>query len=70
MTLKTYLVNQISGQKRRLNGIIRSTRLPSKDQLRQAFRDHMIYSADQLPPKADLRPDMTPVEDQSQIGSW
>jgi hypothetical protein len=70
MTLKTYLVNRISGRRCRLNGIRRSTRLPNKPQLRQAFSDHMTYSADQLPPKVDLRPDMTPVEDQSQIGSW
>ncbi|CAF1007465.1 unnamed protein product [Adineta steineri] len=28
-----------------------------------------MYSSDQLPPKADLRDSMTPVEDQSQIGS-
>jgi hypothetical protein len=30
----------------------------------------MQLSSDQLPPKVDLRPDMTPVEDQSSIGSW
>ncbi len=70
MTLKTYLVNGISGRRYRLNGIRPSTRLPHKHLLRQAFGDHMIYSADQLPPKVDLRPGMTPVEDQSQIGSW
>lgn len=54
----------------RLDGLIPSSRLPFKSQLCQFFRDHILYSPDQLPPKVDLRPEMTPVEDQSQIGSW
>ena len=70
MPLKTYLRNLIDNRKWRLNGIWPSNRLPNKHQLRQAFGDHILYSAEQLPPKTDLRPNMTPVEDQSQIGSW
>ncbi|CAF4106525.1 unnamed protein product [Adineta steineri] len=69
MPLKTYLVNKIQDQKFRLNGIYRSQRLPNKNNLCQAFREHVLYSPEELPPKVDLRPDMTPVEDQSQIGS-
>ncbi|CAF3547482.1 unnamed protein product [Rotaria socialis] len=69
MTLKSYLANKLSGKKYRINSLRRSDRLPSKDNLRQLFHDHMIYSADQLPSSVDLRSDMTPVEDQSQIGS-
>ncbi len=65
-----YLINRNENRKFRLNGLIRSIRLPHKHHLRQAFQDHMLYSSDQLPPKTDLRPNMTPVEDQSQIGSW
>ncbi|CAF4360146.1 unnamed protein product [Rotaria sordida] len=43
--------------------------MPYKENLRQFFSDHVLYSNDQLPPKVDLRPDMTPVEDESRIGS-
>ena len=70
MGLKKFLINRYQNRKCRINGIWPSSRLPSKHKLRQAFSDHVIYSADQLPPKADLRDHMTPVEDQSQIGSW
>lgn len=70
MPLKTYLRNLINNRKCRLNGIWPSTHLPHNHQLRLTFADHVVYTAEQLPPKTDLRPDMTPVEDQSQIGSW
>ena len=70
MTIKTYLLNKINARKCRLNGILPSTRLPRKHNLRQPFRDHLLYNAQELPPKADLRDQMTPVEDQSRIGSW
>jgi hypothetical protein len=70
MPFKTYLIDKINDNKFRLNGIIPSNRLPHKEKLCQLFREHVIYTADQLPPKVDLRPDMTAVEDQSKIGSW
>jgi hypothetical protein len=70
MPLKTYLINKINNSKFRLNGIIPSKRLPHKQRLCQAFCEHVLYTPDQLPPKVDLRSDMTPVEDQSRIGSW
>jgi hypothetical protein len=70
MPLKKFLINRNQNRKFRLNGIIRSTRLPNKQSLCQAFQDHILYSSDQLPPKSDLRPYMTPIVDQSQIGSW
>ncbi|CAF0820582.1 unnamed protein product [Adineta steineri] len=69
MHFKTYLYNRINSTKFRLNGIIPSDRRPHKDKLCKAFRDHRVYSANALPPKVDLRSDMTPVEDQSKIGS-
>ncbi|CAF3651412.1 unnamed protein product [Rotaria socialis] len=69
MTMKTYLLNRITGRKFRLNGIRPSTRLPHKQRLRQSFQNFIVYSADQLPPKVDLRSHMLPIEDQSQIGS-
>ncbi|CAF1273540.1 unnamed protein product, partial [Didymodactylos carnosus] len=46
-----------------------STRLPHKQRLRQNFDNIVKYSPDDLPPKADLRQEMTAIEDQSQIGS-
>jgi hypothetical protein len=70
MPFKTYLINKIKDKKFRLNGVVPSRRLPHKQRLSQSFGDHRLYAADQLPPKTDLRPDMTPVEDQSRIGSW
>jgi hypothetical protein len=70
MRLKTYLLNRIDSRKFRLNGIWPSTRLPNKRKLCQAFRDHIVYSPNELPHKVDLRNNMTPVEDQSKIGSW
>ncbi|UJR09188.1 hypothetical protein I4U23_013436 [Adineta vaga] len=69
MPFKTYLINKIKHKRFRLNGIVPSKRLPRKDKLCQEFRDHKVLQADELPPKVDLRPDMTPVEDQSRIGS-
>ncbi|CAF3089853.1 unnamed protein product [Rotaria sp. Silwood2] len=62
-------MTRTTGRKFRLNGIRQSTRLPHKHRLRQAFQNYVIYSADQLPAKVDLRSDMMPIEDQSQIGS-
>jgi hypothetical protein len=70
MPYKTFLTNKINSKKFRLNGLVPSSRLPNKRQLCQTFRDHVLYRAEQLPPKVDLRSDMTPVEDQSRIGSW
>jgi hypothetical protein len=70
MPQKTYLLNRIESRICRLNGIIESDSLPSKPKLRESFADHVLYNSDQLPPKVDLRMNMTPVEDQSKIGSW
>jgi hypothetical protein len=69
MSFKTYLTKKFSISNIRLTDILSTTHLPSKKRLSQAFRHHILYRADQLPPKLDLRPDMTPVEDQSSIGS-
>ncbi|CAF1205494.1 unnamed protein product [Didymodactylos carnosus] len=53
----------------RLNGLKPSNRLPAKHNLRKKFSHILKYSPDELPSKADLRSELTPVEDQSQIGS-
>jgi len=70
MPFKTYLMNKIQNKRFRLNGIVRSRRLPHKQRLCRSFQQYRLYAAEELPPKVDLRPDMTTVEDQSSIGSW
>ena len=70
MGLKTFLVNRITSKKFRFNGLLPSNQHSTRQELCQAFRDHLVYSATELPHKVDLRNDMTPVEDQSKIGSW
>ena len=65
-----YLLNRAQSRFFRLNGISQSSNLPAKGELCQSFTDHVVYTPDQLPPKVDLRPNLTPVEDQSQVGSW
>ncbi|CAF4046838.1 unnamed protein product [Adineta steineri] len=69
MPSKKFLINRNQNQKFRINGLRPSRRLPHKAHLRQSFSDHVAYSPDQLPPKADLRNNMAPIENQSQIGS-
>ncbi|CAF3721088.1 unnamed protein product [Adineta steineri] len=69
MPLKAFLLNEIFGRKCRLNGVWPSNRLPNKSHLRQSFSDRVVYSPEELPPKTDLRNDMTSVENQSSIGS-
>ena len=70
MPCQIYLFNRKNDTKCRLNGIEPSTRMPNKEQLCELFANHKVLSIDELPPKVDLRPDMTPVENQSRIGSW
>jgi hypothetical protein len=70
MALNTFLISPDKNRKYLLNGVRPSTRLPTKEALCQVFRDHLKYSADDLPPKTDLREHMTSVEDQSKVGSW
>ncbi|CAF4128732.1 unnamed protein product [Rotaria magnacalcarata] len=50
--------------------MLASTRMPNNAQLQQNFSDHMKLDQSQLPRKINLRSEMTPVEDQSAIGSW
>lgn len=70
MPVRKFLLNRSTERKCRLNGVVPSTRKPEKAKLRQNFLSHMLFSDPQLPPKVDLRFEMTAVEDQSSIGSW
>ncbi|UJR12753.1 hypothetical protein I4U23_016927 [Adineta vaga] len=69
MPLKTFLLNKRFNRKCRLNGIWPSNRLPHKANLRRSFNDRLMFSREELPPKIDLRNEMTTVENQSSIGS-
>ncbi|CAF1314177.1 unnamed protein product [Rotaria sp. Silwood1] len=69
MPQQSFLLNLNESRVCRLNGILGSASMPNKPQLCQSFSDHVLYSNDQLPPKVDFRAAMTPVEDQSRIGS-
>ncbi|CAF3345220.1 unnamed protein product [Rotaria socialis] len=69
MPIHTYLINRFTDKICRLNGIKESHRMPHKEELKMAFSDHVLLTQDQLPPKVDLRPFMSTVEDQSRIGS-
>ncbi|CAF3373550.1 unnamed protein product [Rotaria socialis] len=69
MPQKSYLLNRNQSRICRLNGILESMTMPNKPELCQSFSDHVIYSADKLPPKVDFRSSMTAVEDQSKLGS-
>ena len=70
MSKKAYLTDPVTKDKFRVDGVIPSTELPGKPKLQQQFASHMLFGAGQLPPKVDLRPEMTAVEHQSSVGSW
>jgi hypothetical protein len=69
MAFKNYLTKKLSIQKSLLSHILPNTHLPNTKRLSDIFRHHILNKNDQIPPKVDLRPDMTLVEDQSNIGS-
>ena len=66
----TYLESRTTKKKCRLNGIRPSKRLPNKASLQDKFSNHVQILPQQLPPKVNLRYAMTPIEDQSSVGSW
>jgi hypothetical protein len=70
MRIQKVLINKTTQKKCRLNCMVPSKRKPHKAKLQKRFSDHMKFSAQQLPRKVDLRYAMTPIEDQSDIGSW
>ena len=70
MPTRTYLTNKENNTKFRLNGIIRSTNPPNTNAMRLCAGQNFLLAANKLPPKVDLRPDMTSVENQSSAASW
>ncbi|CAF4159804.1 unnamed protein product [Rotaria magnacalcarata] len=69
MPIHYYISHRKTEIKRRIDGMLASTRMPNNAQLQQNFSDHMKLDQSQLPRKINLRSEMTPVEDQSAIGS-
>ena len=59
-----------TGQRFRLNGDQETCHMPEKECLRKDFTQYVKYTQSQLPPKVDLRPWMTDIENQSSISSW
>ncbi len=70
MIKKTFLHDRKINKRFRLNGDSESSRKPQKECLNKDFSKYVAYTASQLPPKVDLRPWMTKIEDQSDINSW
>ena len=70
MTVKTYFVDHINNRRYPLNGVIPSGRSTSQAASNELFRNHIVLSSSQLPPKVDLRPDMTAIENQWTANSW
>jgi len=70
MVIKVYIRNKNTGRRYRLNGVVPARRPPRKPHLTHSFANYRMYKPRQLPPKVDLRPYMTGVENQSNIGSW
>ena len=67
---KMFMVNKKTTKKYSINGLKKSEHKPKEKSLRKKFKEHMEYKIGTLPPKVDLRPWMTTVEDQSSMGSW
>ncbi|CAF3908045.1 unnamed protein product [Rotaria sp. Silwood2] len=64
MTIKSYFVDNINHRRYPLNGVIPSGRQPTETHANKLFQNRVIVGALKLPPKVDLRPDMTTVENQ------
>lgn len=69
MVTKTYFVDYINNRRYPLNGVIPSGRSLAETAPNNLFQSHIVLNASELPPKVDLRPDMTPIENQSSANS-
>ena len=67
---KVFLVNRATGQQHRIDGLKKSDHRSARKSLCRDFTKHVIYKTKDLPPKVDLRPWMTAVDDQASLGSW
>lgn len=69
-TKKLFLINRTTLKSYCINGLKQSKRKSAHKSLRKKFTTHVALRFDELPPKVDMRPWMTPVEDQSNLNSW
>lgn len=69
MSFKSYVVRKLSMNKSRLSQILPTTPLLNTKRLSDVFRHHISDRSTQNPSAVDLRSNMTPVEDQLNIGS-
>ena len=67
---RQYLVNKATGQKYRINGYVQASDLSDRWTLVQSFTSAFLCEIGRPPPKVDLRPRMTKVENHSATGSW
>lgn len=65
-----YLLSRWTNRRYVLNGDLEVNEKPADEALSRDFRDHIVLDQFELPPKVDLRPWMTKVEDQSTLKSW
>ena len=70
MSTRIYLVNRATAKRYRLNGIHPTEQLPLEPDLKKLFSDYQTSKASILPATVDLRPYMTPVENQSKTACW
>jgi len=64
------MINRTTMKSYCINGLKESKGKSTHKSLRKKFTRHIAYRLDELPPKVDMRPWMTPVEDQSDLNSW
>jgi hypothetical protein len=70
-TKKMFMVNRKTMERHSINGLKKSKHKSKHKSLRKKFAHHIVYHRpDELPPKVDLRPWMSPVEDQAELNSW
>ncbi|CAF4072604.1 unnamed protein product [Adineta steineri] len=69
MSFTRYIKKKLSITKCCLPNVLPTAHLPNTKRFKRSFRHHRLYKAEQLPPKVDLRPNMTPIDNQLNIGS-
>jgi len=70
MIKKRYLHNKTTGEKCCINGMLQSTAQPEDFSFTGMFSDNIKLRESDLPQNVDLRPMMTPVENQKHTNSW
>ncbi|CAF3630136.1 unnamed protein product [Rotaria sp. Silwood1] len=69
MVRRKFVMSKKTRKRHCIDGAKVSNREPKDPSLRQKFADHIEVNTSGLPPKVDLRPYMSPIGEQSAIGS-